>query len=110
MTYDALLIVSFGGPERREDVIPFREMCCVERTCPADASGGRALLSLWRQEPHQRPEPSFDRCSRARIQRPRPIPPYLTGRPNWHAMLADTLRQMDAGGVRRALAFATSAF
>lgn len=25
MTYDALLIVSFGGPERREDVIPFLE-------------------------------------------------------------------------------------
>ena len=23
--YDALLIVSFGGPERREDVIPFLE-------------------------------------------------------------------------------------
>jgi ferrochelatase len=25
MTYDALLIVSFGGPEQREDVIPFLE-------------------------------------------------------------------------------------
>jgi ferrochelatase len=41
MTYDALLIVSFGGPERREDVIPFLEnVLCVKNVPPRANDGG----------------------------------------------------------------------
>ena len=36
MTYDALLIVSFGGPERREDVIPFLENVLRGRNVPRE--------------------------------------------------------------------------
>ncbi|WP_425558244.1 ferrochelatase [Cryptosporangium japonicum] len=36
--------------------------------------------------------------------------PLYWGNRNWHPMLADTLRQMRADGVQRALAFATSAY
>src|SRR6202451_1611210 len=39
-----------------------------------------------------------------------PSLPIYWGNRNWHPMLADTLRQMKADGVRRALAFATSIF
>ncbi|MCA9163513.1 MAG: ferrochelatase, partial [Planctomycetales bacterium] len=36
--------------------------------------------------------------------------PIYWGNRNWHPMLPDTLREMQAAGVRRALAFVTSAF
>ena len=34
--YDALLLVSFGGPERREDVIPFLENVLRGRNVPPE--------------------------------------------------------------------------
>ena len=36
--------------------------------------------------------------------------PIYWGNRNWHPMLTDTLRQMSDDGVKRAIAFATSAF
>ena len=36
MRYDAILIVSFGGPERREDVIPFLENVLRGRNVPRE--------------------------------------------------------------------------
>ena len=36
MTYDALLLISFGGPEKREDVIPFLENVLRGRNVPRD--------------------------------------------------------------------------
>ena len=36
MTYDALLIVSFGGPERREDVMPFLENVLRGKNVPRE--------------------------------------------------------------------------
>ena len=35
-TYDALLILSFGGPERQEDVIPFLENVLRGRNVPRE--------------------------------------------------------------------------
>ena len=35
-SYDALLLVSFGGPERREDVIPFLENVLRGRNVPRE--------------------------------------------------------------------------
>ena len=36
MTFDALLVVSFGGPEKREDVIPFLENVLRGRNVPRE--------------------------------------------------------------------------
>jgi ferrochelatase len=112
MTYDALLIVSFGGPERREDVIPFLENVLRGKNVPRER-----LLHV--AEHYYR----FDGKSPINDQNRALIAalesdfrthglslPIYWGNRNWHPMLADTVRQMQADGVRRALAFATSAF
>ena len=107
MHYDAILIVSFGGPERSEDVIPFLENVLRGRNVPRERMtevaehyhhfGGRSPIN--------------DQC-RELISALRAVIdlPVYWGNRNWHPMLADTVRQMAADGVQRALAIATSAY
>jgi len=110
--YDALLVVSFGGPERREDVLPFLENVLRGRNVPRERMlevaehyyhlGGispinaqnRALIAAL-----------ADEFAAAGLE----LPIYFGNR-NWHPLLPETLRQMRDNGVRRALAFFTSAF
>jgi protoporphyrin/coproporphyrin ferrochelatase len=110
--FDAILVLSFGGPEKTDDVIPFLENVLRGRNVPRERMlavaehyyhfGGkspindqaRALIAGLRQE--------LDSHGQA-------LPVYWGNR-NWHPMLADTLRQMKADGVHRALAFVTSIF
>ncbi len=60
---DALLVLSFGGPEGPAEVRPFLENVTRGRGVPAGAAGrGRAALpALRRGQPDQRPEPGADR-------------------------------------------------
>ena len=110
--YDAVLILSFGGPEKPDDVIPFLENVLRGRNVPRERMlevaehyyhfGGkspindqnRALIAALEQE----------------LDRSGPHLPVYWGNRNWHPLLADTLRTMRADGVRRALAFVTSVF
>jgi ferrochelatase len=107
MRYDAILIVSFGGPERREDVIPFLENVLRGRNVPRER-----MLEVAEHYYHfDGSSPINQQCRdligalRERV----PLPIYWGNR-NWHPMLTDAVRQMAAGGVRRALAIATSAY
>ena len=51
MNYDAILFVSFGGPEGPEDVMPFLEECPPRPECSTgtDVGSGRALPEFWRR-------------------------------------------------------------
>ncbi len=112
MTYDAILIVSFGGPERREDVIPFLDNVLRGRNVPRARLeqvaehyyhfGGRSPIN----DQNRALVAALERELRTYGSR---LPVYWGNR-NWHPLLPDTLRQMRADGVERALAFATSAF
>jgi ferrochelatase len=110
--YDALLIVSFGGPEGMDDVIPFMENVTSGRNIP------RARLEQVSQ--HYR---LFDGVSPINEQNRQlitaletylaehgPNLPVYWGNRNWHPLLLDTLRQMKADGVKRALAFYTAMY
>jgi protoporphyrin/coproporphyrin ferrochelatase len=107
MPYDAVLIVSFGGPERREDVIPFLENVLRGRNVPRER-----MLEVAEHYYH------FDGCSPINQQcrdligalGERVSLPIYWGNRNWHPVLADTVRQMAADGVHCALAIATSAY
>ena len=111
-SYDALLLVSFGGPEGPDDVIPFMENVTRGRDIP------RARLEEVSQ--HYRRfggrSPINDQ-NRALIGALRDeldahgidLPVYFGNR-NWHPLLADTLQEMRDDGVRRALAVMTSAY
>jgi ferrochelatase len=111
-SYDALLVVSFGGPEGPQDVLPFLENVLRGRNVPRDR-----LLQVARHYQHfggKSPLNDQIRGLIASLERELgehglAIPVYWGNR-NWHPLLADTMRQMARDGVRRALAFVTSAF
>src|SRR5262245_54820278 len=111
-TYDALLVVSFGGPENPEDVMPFLENVTRGRNVPRER-----LLEVAGHYHHfggRSPINDQNRALIAELQRlldaRGPRLPIYWGNRNWHPLLADTVRQMREDGVRRALAFVTSAF
>jgi ferrochelatase len=112
MKYDAFLLLSFGGPEGPDDVMPFLENVTRGRGVPAERLadvaehyrhfGGvspinaqcRDLLAALAQE-----------LPRAGID----LPLYWGNR-NWDPYLGKTVAQMRDDGVRHALAFVTSAY
>jgi ferrochelatase len=112
MTYDAILIVSFGGPEGQEDVIPFLENVLRGKNVPRER-----MLRVAEHYYHFGGKSPINDQNRALIaaleselKAHGPSLPIYWGNRNWHPLLTDTLRQMRADGIRRALAFATSAF
>jgi ferrochelatase len=110
--YDALLLVSFGGPERTEHVIPFLENVLRGKNVPRER-----MLEVAEHYYHFGGKSPINEQNRALIaalecelDAQGPALPIYWGNRNWHPMLADTLGHMRADGIRRALAFATSAF
>jgi ferrochelatase len=105
--YDALLVVSFGGPEKREDVIPFLENVLRGRNVPRER-----MLEVAEHYYHFGGRSPINDQNRALIGALRNAvkTPVYWGNRNWHPLLADTVRQMCDDGVRRAVAFVTSAF
>ncbi len=110
--FDSILLVSFGGPEGPDDVLPFLENVLRGKNVPRERmlevaehyhhfegispinAQNRALIAALRQE-----------LDAAGID----LPIYWGNR-NWHPLLPDTLRQMKADGKHRAVAFFTSMF
>src|SRR5438270_4418502 len=112
MTYDALLVVSFGGPESREDVIPFLENVLRGRNVPRER-----MLAVAEHYYHFEGKSPINQQTRELItalkrelEQHGPNLPVYWGNRNWHPMLADALRQMKQDGTRRALAFVASAY
>jgi ferrochelatase len=111
-TYDAVLIVSFGGPEGPDEVIPFLENVLRGRNVPRER-----LLEVAEHYQHfggvspinAQNKALADALQAELKQFGANLPVYLGNR-NWHPLLADTLRQMRDDGIRHALAFFTSAF
>jgi protoporphyrin/coproporphyrin ferrochelatase len=110
--YDAFLLVSFGGPESREDVIPFLRNVTAGRNVPADRLEHVAehYYLLGGASPiNQQCRDLITALDKDFPQKGIHLPVYWGNR-NWRPYLADTVREMAAAGVRRALAFVTSAY
>jgi protoporphyrin/coproporphyrin ferrochelatase len=110
--YDAILIVSFGGPERDEDVMPFLDNVTRGRNIPRER-----LFDVAEHYYHfGGKSPINDQCRqligalKAELKASGPDLPIYWGNRNWHPFLADSLRQMKIDGVTRALALVTSAY
>ena len=112
MEYDALLVVSFGGPEGMEDVMPFLENVLRGRNVPRE----RMLSVAHHYEmfggisPINQQNRNLIAALKEELQRNGPNLPIYWGNRNWHPLLPDTLRQMAADGIENALAFVTSAY
>jgi len=106
--YDAFLLLSFGGPEGPDDVLPFLENVTEGRVVPAErlaevaehyyAAGGVSPIN------------GQCRDLIAAIEAAGMDLPVYWGNRNWHPLLTDTVRQMAADGVEHAIAFGTSAY
>ena len=110
--YDALLVVSFGGPEGMDDVMPFLENVLRGRNVPRERMVGVAKhyelfggVSPINGE-NRKLIAALDKELEAKGPRLR----IYFGNRNWHPMLADTFRNMRDDGVKNALAFVTSAY
>jgi len=111
-SFDALLIVSFGGPERHEDVLPFLENVLRGKNVPRERMlevaehyyhfDGRSPINEQTKELIAAVEKEF-RDHGVKL-------PVYWGNRNWHPFLAETLKRMHADGIRRAAALVTSAF
>jgi ferrochelatase len=103
--YDAFLLVSFGGPEGPDDVLPFLENVTRGRGVPRE----RLLAVAEHYYAHGGVSPINQQCRDLIAALDLPLPVYWGNR-NWAPYLADTVRVMADAGVRRALAFTTSAY
>ena len=110
--YDAFLLVSFGGPEGRADVMPFLRNVTAGRNVPASRLADVAEHYFL----FDGISPINGQCRQllAAIEKDFAesgidLPVYWGNR-NWQPYLADTLRTMADAGIRRAIAFATSAY
>ncbi len=112
MTIDAVLLLSFGGPEGPDDVLPFLRNVTRGRNVPDDRLaevaeqyalfGGRSPLN-----DHCR---DLKAAIEAELATHGPDLPVYWGNRNWHPMLTDTVATMAADGVTHAAVFVTSAF
>jgi ferrochelatase len=110
--YDAFLLLSFGGPERPEDVLPFLQNVTRGRRVPP-----QRLVEVAEHYQHFGGVSPINEQCRALLAAVRTefaehglsLPQYWGNR-NWHPMLADTMASMRDDGVRRAVAFVTSAY
>src|SRR2546425_852881 len=103
--YDAILIVSFGGPEGMDDVMPFLENVLRGRNVPRE----RMLTVARRYELFGGVSPINDQnrkliaALRQELDMNGPHLPIYWGNRNWHPMLADTMRQMADDGIQNVI-------
>jgi len=111
-SYDAVLVLSFGGPEQPHDVIPFLENVLRGRNVPRERilEVAEHYYLFGGKSPINDQNRALIAGLREQLQHNGPDLPIYWGNRNWHPFVADTLRKMQADGIRRALAFATSVF
>jgi protoporphyrin/coproporphyrin ferrochelatase len=110
--YDALLWLSFGGPEGPDEVMPFLENVTRGRDVPRhrlavvaeryDHFGGVSPINAANRTLIEAVGAEF-------VAHNIELPIYWGNR-NWHPFVADTVQSMARDGIRRALVFVTSAY
>lgn len=109
--YDAILIVSFGGPEKPDDVVPFLQNVTRGKNIPTERLeqvGARYHLFGGRSPINDQCRDLISKLESELASRDISLPVYWGNR-NWDPLLEDTLQQMTDDGVQRAIAFVTSA-
>jgi ferrochelatase len=109
---DALLVVSFGGPEGQDDVIPFLQNVLRGSHVPPERV--EEVASHYRRFGGVSPINSQVRALitalREELAGSHTDLPIYWGNRNWHPFLSDTIEQMAFDGRHRAIAFITSPY
>jgi protoporphyrin/coproporphyrin ferrochelatase len=110
--FDAILVLSFGGPECRDDVIPFLENVLRGRNVPR-----RRLLDVAEHYYHfGGVSPINQHCRelisglRVELDRHDIGLPIYWGNRNWRPFLVDTLKQLQQDGCQHVLTYVTAGF
>ena len=107
-----LLLVSYGAPERQEDVVPFLNNLFAGKNIPAErlAAAVRKYERFTTKTGHYSPLNSECRKLIAGVRQIAPNLPIYWGNLFWHPLLVDTVAKMARDGIKHAACFATSAF
>lgn len=109
--FDAVLLVSFGGPQGPQDVGPFLDN--ILRGRPAPPGRVEAIIANYMRYNGVSPITEITRRQAAGVRQRLAdagveLPVYV-GMRNWHPYLADVMAEMSRAGVRRAIGFITAA-
>ncbi len=110
--YDAFLLISFGGPEGKEEVIPFLQNVLAGKNVPLERMQ-TAAEHYYRFDgisPINRETRRLIATLKPKIELSGLSLPIYWGNRNWHPLLPDTLQQMANAGIKKAIAFVTSAY
>ncbi|CAM5721413.1 ferrochelatase [Mycolicibacterium aubagnense] len=108
MDFDALLLLSFGGPDGPDDVRPFLENVTRGRGVPAERLD--AVAEHYLHFGGASPINGINRALVSELEAAMPDLPVYFGNRNWDPYIEDTVTAMRDNGVRRAAVFTTSAW
>jgi ferrochelatase len=111
MKTDAVFLISFGGPEKRQDIMPFLEIVTRGRGIPKarledvahhyEAIGGKSPINEITRRQAQALEEALQKAGT-------PLKVYI-GQRNWHPFIEDTLRKMASDGMKHVVGVMTAA-
>src|SRR5579875_1201874 len=109
--YDAFLLLSFGGPEGPDDVMPFLRNVTAGRGIPDErlAEVAEHYYHFGGISPITAQNEALLAALAAEFSRRGFGLPIYFGNRNWHPFVTDTARQLAADGHREVLVLATSA-
>ncbi|MFL6024388.1 MAG: ferrochelatase, partial [Marmoricola sp.] len=110
--YDALLLVSFGGPEKPEDVVPFLRNVTAGKNIPDErlVEVGAHYAQFGGRSPINDQNRELLAAIREDLASNGIDLPVYWGNRNWDPYLADAIGKMKADGVTRAACLVTSAY
>jgi ferrochelatase len=109
---EAVLLVSFGGPEGPDDVLPFMKNVTEGRGIPDErlVEVSQHYYDRGGVSPIQDQNRALRTALEEALREAGHVLPVYWGNRNWHPYLADTLGEMAADGIGHALAVVTSAY
>ena len=108
MDFDALLLLSFGGPDGPDDVRPFLENVTRGRGIPPERLD--AVAEHYMHFGGASPINGINRALITQLELALPDLPIYFGNRNWDPYVEDTVTAMRDNGIRRAAVFTTSAW
>jgi ferrochelatase len=111
-SYEAVLLISYGGPEKPDDVLPFLENVLAGTHVPREriVEVARRYDLFGGVSPVNAESRALVAALVTELNEHGPHVPVYWGNRHWHPFLAEAIQQMADDGVRRAVAFVTSAF